>query len=90
MAKKKANSKPVAKFGDVSENSQDPERIYMAISRTLNLGNYESLRVEYGEGIAASTDPRERLKQKEKLCETVITNVELLLSEAERSLTDGS
>lgn len=44
--------KPTVQDGDFSQASDGVlgNRVHVSVARTLNLGNYESLRVEYAEG----------------------------------------
>ena len=58
--KKKASSQMGVSEGDHAQasNGSVANRVYVAVARTLNLGNYESLRVEYGEGRAVPDGAR--------------------------------
>ena len=51
-AKKKKADKPVVQEGDYSKFSdgQDGNRVFIAIGKTINVGNYESVRIEVGQG----------------------------------------
>ena len=50
--KKKASERPVITDGDYStaNNGQNCNRVFVSVGKTINIGNYESVRVEYGEG----------------------------------------
>lgn len=52
-AKKSANKeRPTIFDGDFSEatNGQNGNRVFVSMAKTINIGNYESLKVEYGVG----------------------------------------
>ena len=58
MAKKKVSQKkkvdkPVINEGDFSQasNGQNGNRVFIAVGKTINMGNYESIRVEVGQGV---------------------------------------
>lgn len=50
--KKKVSDRPVITGGDWStaHNGQNGNRVFVSVSKTINIGNYESVRVECGEG----------------------------------------
>lgn len=53
-SKKKASEKPVVMDGDFSKENdgQNGNRVFFSIGKTINIGNYESIRVEVGQGMA--------------------------------------
>lgn len=50
--KKKASDKPTVVDGDFStaNDGQNGNRVFVSLGKTISLGNYEFIRVEYGEG----------------------------------------
>ena len=52
MTPKKKSDRPVIQDGDFSTASDglNGNRVFVSIAKTINLGNYESLRVEFGVG----------------------------------------
>lgn len=50
--KKKVSDRPTIIDGDFStaNNGQNGNRVFVSVGKTINIGNYESIRVEYGEG----------------------------------------
>ena len=50
--KKKASERSVITDGDYStaNNGQNGNRVFVSVGKNINIGNYESVRVEYGEG----------------------------------------
>lgn len=51
--KKKASERPVITSGDFSttNDGQNGNRVFVSVGKTINIGNYESVRVECGEGV---------------------------------------
>ena len=47
--KKKASDRPTIMDGDFStaSNGQNGNRVFVSVGKTINIGNYESIRVEY-------------------------------------------
>jgi len=79
VAKKKVD-KPVINAGDFSKcnDGQSGNRVFVAIGKTINMGNYESIRVEVGQGETVNDGDFETAKQRcvksaqgtlEELCE---------------------
>ena len=52
MIPKKKNDRPVIQDGDFSTATDglNGNRVFVSMAKTINLGNYESLRVEFGVG----------------------------------------
>ena len=50
--KKVTTDKPVILEGNFSQaiDGMNGNRVYISVARTINMGNYESIRVEYGQG----------------------------------------
>lgn len=50
--KKVSNDRPVVVEGETSTayDGQNGNRVFVSLAKTINMGNYESMRVEYGEG----------------------------------------
>ena len=70
--KKKKSDKPTISEGDHSKESNglNGNRIYFSMSKTINIGNYESIRVEYGYGMVVNTSfERTRIE-----CEQAVFN----------------
>jgi len=51
--KKKGSGKPIVTSGDFSkcDDGQNGNRVFFSIGKTINIGNYESIRVEVGQGM---------------------------------------
>lgn len=49
---KKSTERPVLQEGNFSCQSDglSGNRVFVSVSKTINIGNYESIRVEYGQG----------------------------------------
>jgi len=64
-ARKKKTEKPVIQEGDYSKFSdgQDGNRVFIAIGKTINIGNYESVRLEVGQGKVVPDGDFEGAKQ---------------------------
>ena len=54
--KKKTSASTNVMSGDFSKQSdgQNGDRVFVAIGKTCNIGNYESIRVEVGQGMAVT------------------------------------
>ncbi|MCK5015634.1 MAG: hypothetical protein KAS32_01065 [Candidatus Peribacteraceae bacterium] len=59
VEKKKKSAKKKSKRETVSDgnfshadNGECPNRVYISLSKSINIGNYEGIRVEYGMGMA--------------------------------------
>ena len=52
----KKDMKPVVQDGDFSKthDGHSGNRVFVSMSKTINIGNYESIRVEYGQGMAVT------------------------------------
>jgi hypothetical protein len=52
VTKKKKITRPTVSDGDFSQasNGELGNRVYVSVSKTINIGNYESIRVEFGAG----------------------------------------
>ena len=52
MAKIRKVDKPIVTDGDFSQSSNgvNGNRVFFSMAKTINMGNYESIKVEYGEG----------------------------------------
>lgn len=50
--KKKVSDRPTIMDGNPStaNDGQNGNRVFVSVGKTINIGNYESVRVEYGEG----------------------------------------
>jgi len=50
--KKVTTDKPVILEGNFSQatDGMNGNRVYISVAHTINMGNYESIRVEYGQG----------------------------------------
>lgn len=69
--KKKASEKPVIQEGDFSKwnDGQNGNRVFVGMSKTINIGNYESIRVEYGQGMTVDGDDFDSARNK---CEQTV------------------
>lgn len=86
MAKKpvKKNDKPVVGYtkGDVASNGVSANRVFVAMARTINIGNYESIRVEYAEGRAVA-DGEDWAEARSTLMQTVAVELTTLADAVE-------
>lgn len=85
--KKKASDRPVVTDGDFStaSNGQNGNRVFVSVGKTINIGNYESVRVEYGEGRTVqdgSVFSNERIK----VFEEVMNGIQELIPMVEDAL----
>ena len=68
MAKKV--TKPTVQLGDdIAQHGDAGNRVHFSMAQTINIGNYESVRVEYGESVVVQdgesfADVREAVKQR--------------------------
>ena len=63
-----------------ASRADSADRIWVCLSKTINIGNYESVRIEYGEG-RASTPGEEQNESRQALIREVVTVLAGLESE---------
>jgi len=91
MAKKKKAKKkyerPTVIDGDFStaNDGQNGNRVFVSVGKTINIGNYESVRVEYGEGRTVQ-DGENLNSVRELVIDRVITGVQELIPIVENAL----
>ena len=75
MAKIRKVDKPIVTDGDFSQSSNgiNGNRVFFSMAKTINMGNYESIKVEYGEGRVVECnqsfdDVREEVKNNVMKC----------------------
>jgi len=69
------------------EHGLNGNRVWVLIAKTVNLGNYESMRIEWGEGRTID-DEQDREQVRRKLVDDVLTNLMELISVVEETINE--
>jgi len=79
--KKKKTDKPVHREGDFSQrdDGQSAYRMFISVAKTINMGNYESLRIEFGMGCTYQED-KGATEAREALLEEVVEHLTEIIS----------
>lgn len=86
MAKTKKSAKPERPVvSDTEDDTCGADRVWVCLAKTVNLGNYESLKVEVGRG--SSVQPGETHDEvQERITANVAESLFELLSQVQKSL----
>lgn len=72
----KKDMKPVVQDGDFSKahDGHSGDRVFVSMSKTINIGNYESIRVEYGMGVGNFETGDGGFDRARKWCQQEVTS----------------
>lgn len=85
---KKVVDKPTINEGNFAQASdgQNGNRVFISIGKTINIGNYESIRIEAGQGMVVENSMESGFEDAKQVC---ISEVRKTLDELSSMIEDG-